>query len=615
MSVNRNIRYYKPNDPYYYEVDNLPLQDLLNNDVDLQAQVDALDSRVTGLTTGGGSGEITLMSNRRGFEDLKPYTDGTNKIFVFPGNFISTIETPATRPNGLFEGTQYKGLSAPNAVGEHDAQRKSGFIGRNAVVRFGTAVDSNTGLDINQSIEVEPYLGDNSEMWYDTGLTEAPLARLDLVYIQALPAMDQHELDGAQLDLDKTKSSRARLGIIKGAGLVDFNATIGRFSDSESMLKGRTMGSQPVASDPPAQEPYTDLNHLINTTDWGTVPAPDDLIHQSPHWVEANTGTGVTFNSSSIADCILGPEGAMNGLPICYVVVPKGPTAPTLTEDNIIDIRPFFRSSELTMHQKLAIRGALKKDPTTGISYSPSYQNPFATERWVKDELSQFDVTPPPPPNGVFHPIKPWHILGAPMADDFGKVHTKSYDGAVYPQTTPIKGTRWNMEKRSSDSQYWKNDYWLITKANSGGVDHGEFFFADHLKPDGSQWIPDNAVALVFDAEFNGTCPPDIGNSDQYASYYVLADNEFLYADCSDNATQQQREDRSWKNVMAYKGDTATGSWGFQRTETNHGTIVPTSGAPKLRLHTTMESSVGSYYGWGHVRCSCRVVGYYGPAE
>ena len=111
MTVNRNIRYYKPNDPYYYEVDNLPLQDLLNNDVDLQAQVDALDSRISGLTTGGGTGDITLMSNRRGFEELRPYTDGTNEIWVHPGNFIATMGTPATRPNGLAEGNQFKNLN------------------------------------------------------------------------------------------------------------------------------------------------------------------------------------------------------------------------------------------------------------------------------------------------------------------------------------------------------------------------------------------------------------------------------------------------------------------------------------------------------------------------
>ena len=40
--LNENIRFFKPNDPYYYEVDNLPLVQLLENCVDLQNQIDVL---------------------------------------------------------------------------------------------------------------------------------------------------------------------------------------------------------------------------------------------------------------------------------------------------------------------------------------------------------------------------------------------------------------------------------------------------------------------------------------------------------------------------------------------------------------------------------------------
>ncbi len=34
--IKENIRFYKPNDPYFYEVDNLPLIDLLENDKTLK---------------------------------------------------------------------------------------------------------------------------------------------------------------------------------------------------------------------------------------------------------------------------------------------------------------------------------------------------------------------------------------------------------------------------------------------------------------------------------------------------------------------------------------------------------------------------------------------------
>jgi hypothetical protein len=42
--INNNIRFFKPNDPYYYEVDNLPIDDLISNCVDLQNQLNVLVS-------------------------------------------------------------------------------------------------------------------------------------------------------------------------------------------------------------------------------------------------------------------------------------------------------------------------------------------------------------------------------------------------------------------------------------------------------------------------------------------------------------------------------------------------------------------------------------------
>ena len=42
LRIKENIRLYKPDDPYYYEVDNLPISDLLENCVRLQDQLDEL---------------------------------------------------------------------------------------------------------------------------------------------------------------------------------------------------------------------------------------------------------------------------------------------------------------------------------------------------------------------------------------------------------------------------------------------------------------------------------------------------------------------------------------------------------------------------------------------
>tara|TARA_R110002167_G_C12622962_1_gene646923 strand:+ start:240 stop:1316 length:1077 start_codon:yes stop_codon:yes gene_type:complete len=50
-TINENIRYYKANDPYYYEVDNLPLIDLLQNDKDLRDELNLIITNSTAWAT------------------------------------------------------------------------------------------------------------------------------------------------------------------------------------------------------------------------------------------------------------------------------------------------------------------------------------------------------------------------------------------------------------------------------------------------------------------------------------------------------------------------------------------------------------------------------------
>ena len=77
--INEDIRFYLPADPYYYQVDNLPLEDLLANDVRLQNQVDEINSAERGNTVG-----------RAGFTELQPFIDAAlpGTVSVRPGNFI-----------------------------------------------------------------------------------------------------------------------------------------------------------------------------------------------------------------------------------------------------------------------------------------------------------------------------------------------------------------------------------------------------------------------------------------------------------------------------------------------------------------------------------------------
>ena len=81
--ITEDIRFYLPADPYYYQVDNLHIEDLLANDVRLQSQIDEINAADRGLTVG-----------REGFTELQPFIDpglpGT--ISVRSGNFIGRVQ-------------------------------------------------------------------------------------------------------------------------------------------------------------------------------------------------------------------------------------------------------------------------------------------------------------------------------------------------------------------------------------------------------------------------------------------------------------------------------------------------------------------------------------------
>jgi len=74
------IRYFKANDPIYYEVDNIPLKQLHENDLWLKDQIFTLRQ----VDEAG--------TDRESFNELKPYVDGFDNIVkVKPGRFSARI--------------------------------------------------------------------------------------------------------------------------------------------------------------------------------------------------------------------------------------------------------------------------------------------------------------------------------------------------------------------------------------------------------------------------------------------------------------------------------------------------------------------------------------------
>ena len=78
------IRYFKANDPYYFEVDNIPLKQLQENILWVKEHM--------GTGGGGGGGNLTTVK-RENFDELRPFVDSiqNNRIRVRPGRFMARV--------------------------------------------------------------------------------------------------------------------------------------------------------------------------------------------------------------------------------------------------------------------------------------------------------------------------------------------------------------------------------------------------------------------------------------------------------------------------------------------------------------------------------------------
>lgn len=369
--INEDIRFYLPADPYYYQVDNLPLEDLLSNDVRLQAQIDEINSAERGNTVG-----------RAGFTELQPFIDAAlpGTVSVRPGSFIGRVQrTNAANLVGNI-GSRYRiydGLvemneppttfgSGDNPTGTYNVHNPPNVpvqvgqgVGRNSVIIFkggNISIDSFNFEDFQRSIPIG-----------GPGGTTAPLGRLDLIGITTMNgAMDDPYLPGNPLaDGVLTGDGYAKLAVVKGAGIVD----------ADNGRRVVTIGEKFITVGSP-QENMNDYGRDINgdvvpNPEFGTVPAPDDVVN-------VNFARSLLANGEivqSLNDLGYSNKNGNFFLPVAYVFVPQSHVEGNpIPEQYLKDIRPFFRTAELTYPERQAIVGALK----------PSLRNPFVTEEHAK---------------------------------------------------------------------------------------------------------------------------------------------------------------------------------------------------------------------------------------
>lgn len=474
------IRYFKANDPIYYEVDNIPLKQLHENDLWLKDQIFNLK-----LSTEGGV-------ERQNINELRPYTTGSDNIVkVKPGRFtarindaysitplqvikkiagdsaadyntwtaeslssseLSTIiqafkQSVAINLNGLVEraftrpsfipdyaDTRYTSPIKPSIIlinGTEQDTLQPPYPGVGAVLwnnfndnrnsqlpstsyfirqydpfqatigfaRMGAAetafikrwrgVARTAVVDVPQELSIEiPRFNEEDYFYYNeqgvkvylTGATQ----RVDLLFIYSKPVDVSSVTIGKYANGAPSVITKAELGIVYGAGLgVNFRQLSSRLQEAldangvnknypatdDTTLPDGTVKMLAHFGDEFGQ--YTGFGTSGSTVK-GSFPAPDDLMNLSPLLDESLSTSSISLIGQSV-------------LPVAYIIVKKNASlnaegAPVISSSDVIDIRPFFRTTELSYNERAGIAAAV---PSLSIA------NPVVTQSELDFELKK----------------------------------------------------------------------------------------------------------------------------------------------------------------------------------------------------------------------------------
>jgi len=473
------VRLFKANDPYYFEVDNLPLKQLQENCLWLKDQIRREVIKITDVT-------------RQDIQELRPYSLGGDRIVrVKPGRFTARINDVGKRPlaylrkvvglqvgevdtyeaalpnpgtfstratnaangiltdtletfksnlaqdslglNGLVEraftrpmenpdnpifdtganvsiqsssrgGLGWTGIDAPFPVTEAllwaksrnssasktllptwDYTNPGGGLARlprteSFFIKKWRGAARTAIVDVPDELTVEVPQFDPDDFNYinesgDETSVPGVTTRIDMVFIYSKP-VDASSVT-IQGDRDKEIITAPTLGIVRGAGLkVNF---LGTTNYDEEYLYGTGENHAIVASPGDAENDglgFTaasgnDIAYDVR----GTFPSPDDLLNIAPLLSHRLESDAYELVGQTI-------------LPVAYVWVTNGSTVVSTTD--VIDIRPFFRTAELSYNERAGIAGALPQlslaNPAVG-----KVQVDYELKRQYDDLKSQID--------------------------------------------------------------------------------------------------------------------------------------------------------------------------------------------------------------------------------
>lgn len=433
------IRLFKANDPYYYEVDNIPLRQLQENCLWLKDQVGAVS---------------TVAIPRSEFDELRPYVEGnSNVVKVRPGRYTARINSVddlsplqviaqtaglglaeldvfsvltsnaaalqatfdkfftyqssnVTNMNGMAErifsyptassdepiigfmqGATYNGFRVgkkqpgypQNQVmtweksNEQTSFAMPSFVEEDLTVGYGVLnvlesyfvkkwrgvartavvdVPSELSIDIPSFSEDDFfYINANGVRTKLTGATQ----RIDLIFIYSKP-IDTSGVTIAKFtetygqETQGTRITKAQLGILKGAGVGLDIQNKGFPEGTATPKQGRDANGNLIMLANPSDELST-TNGFETLNIHGSFPSPEDLLNLSPVLSEYIQTGDLQLIGQTV-------------LPVAYVVVKKTASLNSegvniLTDEDLIDIRPFFRTAELTYSERSGLAAAL----------------------------------------------------------------------------------------------------------------------------------------------------------------------------------------------------------------------------------------------------------------
>jgi hypothetical protein len=465
------VRHFKANDPYYFEVDNIPIKQLEESQRFLKDQVDGIISRQ--------NNKKDIEIDRSGFSELRPYATGNDrKVRVKPGKYTSRINnaydlTPlqviqqvggwsntvnsngtisdlntwrvqtnigsvsavlaefqdglngdALNMNGLAErafvfpiddedgvsypqGTELLNVSAPGysqldsdfdpddrplypnyigailkhttvdttrdltlirnvyTPGEIPSGSNQGRIESEFIKRWRGAIRTSV-VDVPEELEITIPDFDSADFFFvDADGNQNPLNanhRIDLLFIYS-KAVDEESTTIPKFDSNgnPTRLTQPTLGILKGAGVGISRQTSTNNNNADDRVDLQDLNGVPIMLAHPGDENGT--NNGFTTSAGvirGSFPSPDDLMNLAPVLSENLETNAFPLIGQSI-------------LPVAYIRVqtPGGPIADLITNEDIIDIRPFFRTAELAYNERAGIAAAT---PQVSIA------NPVVTE-------------------------------------------------------------------------------------------------------------------------------------------------------------------------------------------------------------------------------------------